>query len=421
MKLTSQRCTRFLLGALCIVVVAHPAFGQSIVQGTARYGTGSGTVPVLNQGEGIAVGPFLFSPAVQLIWEYRDNIFFTAYDKKSDHAYVARARLLFELPVYNTYVRFSYTPQWREFQDYELPENWSHFIDVSGDFEFASGFKLDASYSFASANLETQLVDPGGELVLSGRQFDRHNVRLTGDYWVTERDGLTVLANYIDLKYQEREGAPFPDYDENVVGAGWLHQVNPTAVLDVTYRHIEFEPKTEYYLTGSTGDEVTVGITGQVTPLLSAEFSLGYRSTTYELAPGYPEAADFHGLVMDGYINYVLAHHSSLRLRLLRSPYPSLTGNAFYTATAADLTYSLRRDRLFGNAQVRYQTNSYDFPDPTTGLDREDKITTLGFGVGYRLHQLFSLQGSYRHEDRDSLEPYKYDTRVFLLGLIFGF
>jgi len=419
MKLTSQSCTRFLLGALCVAVLAHSAYGQSLAPASAGYG--GGTIPQLNQGEGIAVGPFMFSPAIMITWENRDNIFLTADNPVADQVYLIRARLLFELPVYHSYVRFNYTPQARAFKDLSGLENWSHFLDVTTGFEFAGGYRLNALYRFASANLETRLVDPGGEVAVGGRQFERHFVSLTGSYWITERDGISVVGDYTDVQYKRVEGASTPNYNQVEGGAGWLHQLSPTTVMDLTYRHRKYEPGGETRATASTGDEVTVGVKGQLTPLLSADGSFGFRKTAYEANPENPDASDFQGLVMDGHITYSLAHSASVQLVLRRSDFPSYAGNAFYTATGASLLYSKSWSKLFADARVRYQVNSYDQPDNDTGLDREDKISVFGIGFGYRLNEVLSFKGSYLYEDRNSLEAYAYEANVFLLGLVFGY
>ncbi len=101
-----------------------------------------------NKYEAIPVGPFLFSPALQLNWQYRDNIFFTPTDPVSDQVWMARARFQFELPINESYLLFSYTPQYRDYQDYELDDKWSHFFDFLAGFEFSNGLILDMTYKY---------------------------------------------------------------------------------------------------------------------------------------------------------------------------------------------------------------------------------------------------------------------------------
>jgi hypothetical protein len=127
-----------------------------------------------NPDEAIPVGPFLFSPALQLTWENRDNIFLTPVDEVEDNIWLARARLMLEVPIYESYLRISYTPQYRDYEKYELREKWAHFVDVAADLEFASGVELNLDYRFVNANLETNEVDAGGELFFADRMFTKH-------------------------------------------------------------------------------------------------------------------------------------------------------------------------------------------------------------------------------------------------------
>ena len=107
----------FCLGTL----FASSGAAQEMTSSTGDIGRVS-----VNSDEAIPVGPFIFSPAVQLSWQDRDNIFFTPDDEVRDQLILARAQLLFELPIYQSYVRFSYTPQYRDYKNYtSLPTTGS--------------------------------------------------------------------------------------------------------------------------------------------------------------------------------------------------------------------------------------------------------------------------------------------------------
>ena len=163
-----RRTTSASVGFVLILVCA---FSVSAQQGDMDGGQSTSEPARANPNsyEAIPVGPFLFSPALQLNWQYRDNIFFTPDDPISDGVWMARARFQFELPINESYLLFSYTPQYRQYRDYKLDDKWSHFFDFLGGFEFSNGLTLDTTYKYMNGNLENREVDPGGELYWGDR------------------------------------------------------------------------------------------------------------------------------------------------------------------------------------------------------------------------------------------------------------
>jgi len=407
--------------AVCVVGVAFvgPAAAQPIPSGFPG-----------NTGEAIKVGPFLFSPAVELKWEDRDNIFFTPTNPVHDHIYTARGRLLFELPIYESYVRFAYTPQYREYEKYNLRHKWAHFFDFNTVLEFESGLRFRADYRFVNAAQETSEVDAGGELVFADQLFTKNYGKVALDYWFSARDGITIEGDYTDLTYDYPTGTPqrnriFYDYERNSVGLGWLHQLSAILVMDLKYDRIQFDPVDTLTWRSYTADEVTLGFKGQLSPVVAAQFRLGWNETEYDRTAGVlpaPEFSDFSGLVMSGFINWELAHGSHVRLDLIRSPFPSnFDLNAYYVATGGTLTYSIDRRKFFGELFGRLQNNDYELPDVSSGLPRSDDIRTFGLGLGWRFTDWLALRGAYLYEERDTLEPYSYEVNIWTLGLVIGY
>ncbi len=401
---------RGLVVGACIALLAGISMAQESVPPPGE----------VNPNEAIQVGPFIFSPALELTWESRDNIFFSPDNEVDDTVYLARARLMFELPIYESYLRFSYTPQYRDYGDYDLRENWSHFVDVAGAFEFPSGLKLTTTYRFVSGNLETREVDPGGELMFGDRQFDKHDFNIRADYWMSQVNGLSVEAGYVDLSYDKP--AFFYDYTRSRYGLGWLHQMSRTLVFEARYRHETFDADDTAQYRDSDSDELMFGFRGEVNPVLTSTLEIGWRSTNFDTHPGDPALDDFSGLAARGALMWQLAHGSELQLELIRQDYPSNYDlNAYYTSTGGSLAYRLQRERLFGHIKFSYRNNDYDVPDSLTGRSRSDDITAFGLGLGYRFNELLSLRGSYTHQERDTLHRYSYTANMFLVGLVVGF
>lgn len=407
---------------LCCMVAAPAAGQQSGVGSLSSSGEFERTG--VNSDEAIQVGPFIFSPALEIAWQDRDNIFFTPDNEVADQLMLIRGQLLFEVPIYESYVRFSYTPQYRDYRNYEFEDKWQHFFDAAAAFEFSSGLTLNLAYSYIIGNLETREVDPGGELVFGDRNFDKQWAKIGGDYWATGRDGITFGVAWEDLDHEDPQ--LFYDYTRLTGNVGWIHQMSPILVMDVSYGVIDFDaqdtPGENNDYRDSLSHSLTLGFRGQINPVIATEIRVGYGIVQYDPAPDQPQVEDFKGAILNGFISWDMAHGSVLRLDLLRMPYPSAYGdNANYVATGASLIYSIDRGNVFGQLRGRYQNNDYTRPDLTSGEYRSDDISTFGAGLGYRFTYYLSLWGSYLWEDRDSLYPYSYTASTFTLGLVVGF
>jgi len=281
-----RRSSGAMVGFMVILALVNTAVAQ--VMDADLGGTGdqpTRTSP--NSYEAIPVGPFLFSPAVQLNWQHRDNIFFTPDDPVADTVWMARARLQFELPLNESYILFAYTPQYRTYVDYELDDKWSHFVDVIGGFEFSNGLILDATYKYMQGNLETREVDPGGELYWGDRRYKKHFAGMQLSYWITARDGVNFEVDYTDLEHEDPD--LWYNYTRLVAGAGWLHQLSEILVMNLAYRHTEFDPGANLYFENefrkSASDELTVGFRGMLSPVIKTEIVVGYRETRYNVPP----------------------------------------------------------------------------------------------------------------------------------------
>ncbi len=410
----------FALFVLCVLLISGPVAAQVNVSAPA----GSMNVPKGTSKDAIVVGPFLFSPALQLTWQDRDNIFYTPDNEVRDQLILARAQLLFEAPINESNVYFSYSPQYTDYRTYELIDKWSHFFDAGGTFLFSNGLALRANYQYIIGNLETREVDPGGELYYGDPRFIKNHAAVAADYWFTQRDGLFVDFSWTDLDHSDPQ--LFYDYTSTAAGLGWLHQLSPTLVMDLRYGVMDFDAHDNIYRSNSFRDflsnSLTIGFRGQLNPVVATEARFGYRRLTYDLQPGDPPIEDFSGFIVNGSVSWDMAHGSVLSFDLLHSPFPSnYAENANYVATGAGLTYSLDRGKVFGQAHGRFQNNEYDLPDPITHELRSDDILSLGLGLGVRFTDHMSLFGSYLHEDRESLYRYSYTINIYTLGLVVGF
>ena len=368
--------------------------------------------------EGIPVGPFLFSPAAQVGWVYRDNVFFKDDAAFGDSIYEAGLRLSFELPVRESSLTFDYQPTYREFADTDFGENLSHLVRSELSLDFPTGLVLGYDYRFLRGAFETGAVDPGGEFVFTGNSFDRHDVNLRASYWLTSRDGFSVNGGYEELDYEE---SGFFSYKRDQYGVGWLHQVNDLLVMNVTYSHSVFDADSDLDYRDYSSDAVTVGFRGSITPTLSSTVDIGWRRTDHDWIPSDEDGGAFSGFVANGHLDLELAHGSKLRLNVRRSEFPSNYADvAYYVSTGAGLSYSLSFGRLGGMLEARFQRNDYDYDD-TTQQSRQDDLLTLSAGINTQFTEMVSLSARYTTQDRDSMTSLSYATDTVSVFLRWGF
>lgn len=416
-----MKCPRFFTW----LIVLFCAFSVEVsAQSQTQLSTQNAQPTSAASSESIMVGPFLFSPTIQISWQDRDNIFFAPDNEVADQVFQAGATLRFEVPIYESFIHFSYSPLYTDYRTYDLQDRWSHFFDVGGTFVFSSGLVVNATYSYIVGNLQTRQIDEGGELYYGDPNFTKQNAGVSAQYWFTHRDGVFVEGAWTDL--ENSDPTLFYDYTRVSAGLGWIHQLGPNTTMNVRYARSDFDAHdTDFTSNGfrdSLSDELTLGLQGQLSPVVSTGIRLGYLEINYDLQPGDPPVSDFSGFIVNGHFDWSLGHGSLVRLELLRSPYPSnYADNANYVATGGALQYNIDRGSIYGSASGAFQNNDYQLPDPQTGQARSDDILTLGLGIGYRFTRYLSLWGSYVYEDRDSLYQYSYTTNIYTLGLVLGF
>ncbi len=413
--------TTILFGLACM---AFAVVGGA--QGFSRSSGRSTNVPSLGN-QPIAVGPFLFSPALQLSWENHSNVWRSSSDPVEDDLYFARMRFMFQMPIRESFVRISYTPTYRKSKVRVFRSDWEHNLEVLGDFVFAGGLTLKVNYNYFDGDSSVGEVDPGGELVYRGQPFIRHGFGIDAGYWFSATDGLALNVSETKVEW---EGEPVSgsgswfDYRQSRARAGWLHQLSPSLIMDVSlgfgdYSTDDVTDKSRDY----TAIAVTAGLRGQLNDVLSTEVRFGYGQTDFSgAASAEPDFEDFSGLVIDGSITWALGSESTLRLNLLRGPFASNYDlNSYYTATGGRLLFDVDRGRFFGQASILLQNNSYGVPDSVLGIKRSDDLMILGTGVGFRITDRISVRAAYSRDERESFDPYGYVNDIWLLDMIFGY
>ncbi len=125
-----------------------------------------------------------------------------------------------------------------------------------------------ASYRFIDGDSAIGEVDPGGELLYNGQPFTRHYLRIDTSYWFSSMDGLQFNVSTSNVDWQGDPvsgGESWFDYRENRVRTGWLHQLNPVLVMDVSLTFSDYSTDDLSEISRDyTATSVTAGLRGQL-------------------------------------------------------------------------------------------------------------------------------------------------------------
>jgi hypothetical protein len=174
----------------------------------------------------------------------------------------------------------------------------------------------------------------------------------------------------------------------------------------------------------STAHSALLTLSGEITPLLSGDVTVGYRRQDS------PSAATggtrYSGLTTSAVLTRQIGRESTVAVYASRStPISAYEQNAFYVSSAVQGTIRLPLPARFEfRGGLGYQWNDYRTVASAIGVPREDRI--LGWYVGLRrpLRSNLYLSGAYRSEDRTSnVDAFTTDANGFYFQLewdIFG-
>jgi len=415
--------------------------------------------------EGIQGQYAIFYPAVELLYYHTDNLFLTPSNETSADTFLVRVPLKLEIPTDRHYFMLEYVPQFRDIDDFDLQDQWSHFVNLKGSFQGSPSFRVDIVDNFARGVLEVDQVDPDGELYLGLDPF-MSNFAGVNFIWEGQRQGANLSLDYFLTDFdrdQPTAGDPAPAFlEQNAFGLGitYFYKFTPLSRFEVGYRYqsstqdyaiydangdgipdVEIDPITGLCVGGpclgvpdvdSTSNGVWVGFSGELGRTSTGQIRLGYRSTDYDDSPERISTSDFSSLTLDGTFTKAFTRYTKLEINLHRGEnFSNFENNSWYTGNRISLalTNQPMGRRVFWTVAGGFQRN--DYPDPVdTNFDgevdtsRQDDIWMARAEVGYFPITHLNVKLNYRFEDRNSNMPnngfdYEENAVIFELGLGF--
>lgn len=250
---------------------------------------------------------------------------------------------------------------------------------------------LNASYSRT-----TNVSESVSDLVTS------KSLRLgtSGSYAFSER-----LSGTGGISWGSTENQNFGDNESLNLSAGvslqeFLFRRLP---LSVTYAYSTYESTndaTSIRALDTTSHSINVGTSGQLTPKVSGNVSVGLRSTDDDGSNFATQDRNSTGVVASSSLSWVVDELTSVSLGVSKSLGASVDNQSIDT-TRISLGWNRKlSEQLSGNAGVSHSWNDY------RSVNRNDKQLGFNAGLAYQIRRNWSAGASYTYTDNDS------DTRV---------
>ena len=349
---------------------------------------------------GLPVGPFRLRAAVDARYVDADTFVEATAVPTRDRYLEVQPRVEAATPVGEGQFTVDYAPVFRAFATHDQVNSSSHDLGARLQLQLGSRTTLRARDRFRSGVLDTRVVDPGGEYFFGLGHFRRNDADLGASILVGPRLSVELGGAVGAVRFQEE--STFFDYDTRRAEAGLGFELTPSLKAVASYAYDAVPRPDERPEAESTAHSALFTLSGEITPLLTGDVTVGYRRQD---SPGAATGGTrYSGLTTSAVLTRQIGRESTLAVYASRStPISAYEQNAFYVSSAVQGTIRLPLPARFEfRGGLGYQWNDYRTVASAIGRPREDEI--LGWYVSLRrpLRERLFLSGAYRSEDRSS-------------------
>lgn len=371
--------------------------------------------------DGIALGRATLRPYVSASWVDADVLAFDNPIPVRDQYLQVAPGVTASLPLFDGVLTADYEPRFRFFSDIPLVGEPSQFAGVSYEVPIGSRVLLRLGQRFASAILETTVVDPGREYFYDLARYD---------FWATTAAARVDLgprlfgeaeANWVWTRFDQVQPGGFFDYDTRTLRAGLGYDVGSDLRATVSYAYERIPPSPDRAIVETNAHSLLGMLAGTIAPLTTGSVTVGFRNQTNPLAVG--ESASFKGFTLGGSLRRELGHSSSVDLQWNRAVDPSAYDtNAYYVTNSLAASLSVPAPfEVWARGSVGWLRNNYPNVAPGLEVPRRDDILGWTLGLGRQLGWRSWVRADYRRERRDSNLPgYDVTTDGFVVQLGVG-
>ncbi len=408
---------------LSFLCLATPALAQQYFD-PGLFQTAIQSKPADFEAPGARLGSFVFLPGADLAWVHNDNVFYTPDAPQSDSVYHVRpyASLASDWNRHSVAVQaFGDIARYQSFSENDY-EDWALRADGRLDVRERSWFSADISYYHlhedrrspdAGAPATPTEFDYGGWGLGYDHVFNRLKVGAYYNWNAFDYDNnVTADGEFIDNSTRDRE--------QNRITLRGDYQIGPETAVFASYGYntIDYdEPLDETGLSrNSDGQNLQLGMTWDMSDLLTGDVSVGYSRQSYDAA-GFE---DVSGWSLGAGLTWQPTALTTISLRAAGSPQEtSQSGTSGYFSRL----YSIRlqqelHPRLLFNARAAVTDNDYANPGLSDTELASTQVRRFDIGMSYLFNRNLSLSGGYGYEKQSANQArFRYDVNRYFLVL----
>ena len=311
----------------------------------------------------------------------------------------------------------NYEPALRSFGSFSPTRSPSHRVGATLDLGADGPFQLSVREAWAAGVLEVQEVDPGGEYFFDLQRFSRNAVGLSARHEVAPTWTLAAGSALTLVRFDD-PGAFF-DYDIWTVDFGVDHEITENLHASFGLVHDRVPQTLDRPEAESTAYGVRAGLTGQASPFVSTQVTIGYREEEHPFAGAGGQK--YRGLVLGGAVTRTLGRASRVTLTGSRSALLSaFEDNGYYVSNQVETSTVFRIPHgFFLDAAIGYRWNEYATVSPQIDAPREDNL--FDWRVGLRRPIGSGTIGTSYQRQRRRSNIDRFDTSTDRLILQFDF
>jgi hypothetical protein len=416
--------------------------------------------------DGISVGRFLVYPSLTMEYTQNDNVFYRSRDLGSadiisSGVVVARPRILVDLPLGLSRIRWAYSPQYRDYSTDRFRQGnpLSHFFDLEAAYRNGRGLSLILRDHLVRSSLELQQADRGGELTFGLTPFEVQEPSLELNVDFAGRQGFSLIPRYSSISFSDTANSGLFDSQRRQLEGRYNIHLSPSDTLYGYYLSEWTNQQREFFVTSTepvTSRVGGVGVTRTLNQAVIGRASAGYQHLEFD----HPGARSFNGLVLDLGTFWSLSDVTRLELTARRQAYQSFFANVDYYADHLIGVRLLHQvgSTLYWSAGATFQRNVYGdrvdvsvtpqtppsqdtnppngFVDafesylPSQGVRRRDSNMILAADAGWQVSRTLRLSLGYNFERRRSniaqdigtqvVDPFDYRVERIILRVEAG-